>query len=423
MNKILVSAVLVLAIACKDKDDAAPAQQTGAAPASNSGGASPATNGGDGATKGAPGQPGGGAGGGGGSGAGGRPVPTVTLATTDIATVRRDTIEEGIAITGDLRPIKTVEVRARIEGDLVAVLAREGERVREGQVLARFESSEQESGLSSAEADKVAAESELATAKWNLEQTSELFKAGAVSERDYKAAQQTVTTAKARLAAAQSRVRATAALVRDTRVLASDPGVISRKLVEAGEHVSRGAGLFTLVRSDVLELAAAVPARQANAVVVGQAVRFNADGRAFGGKVARVSPTVDPATRSVAVYVQVPNENGSLKGGTFASGRVVSRVIPGALVVPSSAIRQSADEGRPYVYRIAGKVIDVAQVQIGVVDERAGMAEVLEGLSLGDRVVAGNVGVLGRGMQVIVAGEERQGVQRGAPNGAPRPSP
>ena len=100
----------------------------------------------------------------------------------------------------------------------------------------------------------------------------------------------------------------------------------------------------------------------------------------------------------------------------------MSRIVPGALVVPSSAIRQSADEGRPYVYRIAGKLIDVAQVQVGVVDERAGMAEILDGLAVGDRVVSGNVGVLGRGMQVIVAGEERPGGQRG-PGAAPRPSP
>lgn len=190
---------------------------------------------------------------------------------------------------------------------------------------------------------------------------------------------------------------------------------IRDKVVENGEHVARGAGLFTVVRTDVLELAAAVPARQANAVRVGQSVRFSADGRSFDGKVARVSPTVDPASRSVAVFVQIPNESGSLKGGTFASGRVVSRTISGALVVPAAAVHQSADEGKPYVYRIAGRAIDIASVQIGVIDDRAGMAEVLEGLSEGDRVVVGNVGTLGRGMQVIVAGEEGAGRQQGRP--------
>jgi RND family efflux transporter MFP subunit len=353
------------------------------------------------ASAGASGGPGGPA-----SGGPGRVVPSITLAASDVASVRRDAIEEGIAITGDLHPIESVEVRARLEGDLIGVYVREGERVRAGQVLARFEASEQESGRTSAEADRVAAQSDLATAQWNLEQTTELYRAGAVAERDYKMAQQTLTASRARLAAAQARLRATSSVLSDTRVLAPTSGVISQRLVDNGEHLARGAPIFTVVRSDILELAAAVPARQANAVRVGQTVHFTADGRAFDGKLARVSPTVDPATRSVAVYVQIPNASGALKGGTFASGRVVSRVVSGALVVPASAIRQSADEGKPYVYRIAGKTIDIAAVQLGVVDDRAGMAEVLEGLSEGDRVVVGNVGALGRGMQVIIAGEE-----------------
>ena len=80
----------------------------------------------------------------------------------------------------------------------------------------------------------------------------------------------------------------------------------------------------------------------------------------------------------------------------------------GALVVPTSAVRQSAEDGRPFVYRIAGRALDVAEVQLGVVDDRGGVAEVLSGLAEGDRVIVGNIGTLGRGMQIIVAGEERQ---------------
>jgi RND family efflux transporter MFP subunit len=159
------------------------------------------------------------------------------------------------------------------------------------------------------------------------------------------------------------------------------------------------------VRSDVLELAASVPARRANEVRVGQVVHFTADGRQFDGRVARVSPTIDPATRAVTVYVQIPNPAGQLKGGTFAAGRIVNRTIPGALVVPTAALRQAADSaGGAFVYRIAGSTLDVAQVRIGVVDEARGVAEVLEGLREGDRVVVGNVGTLGKGMRVQVIG-------------------
>ncbi len=100
---------------------------------------------------------------------------------------------------------------------------------------------------------------------------------------------------------------------------------------------------------------------------------------------------------------------------------MVSRVVPNALVVPAAAVRQSQDAGKPFVYRVAGRLIDVAPVQIGVVDERAGTAEILQGLNDGDRVVVGNVGVLGRGMQVIILGaEDAGGVRRDAPGSASR---
>ena len=104
-------------------------------------------------------------------------------------TVKRMLVEESTPIAGDLHPIETIDVKARLEGDITGVYVREGERVRSGQLLARFEASEQESNLRSAEADRAAARGELATAQWNYEQSQELFKAGAIPERDHKAAE------------------------------------------------------------------------------------------------------------------------------------------------------------------------------------------------------------------------------------------
>ena len=92
--RLAALSVLLLA-ACGGKDDAAQA-----------------------ATPGGPGGP------------GGRGGPSVVLAATDVAQVRRGPIEAGVPVTGDLRPIETVEVRARLEGDLEGVYVRECDRVR-----------------------------------------------------------------------------------------------------------------------------------------------------------------------------------------------------------------------------------------------------------------------------------------------------
>jgi len=353
--------------------------------------------------------------------AGGRGPTTLTLAASDVATVQPTTIEDVASISGDLHPIETVVIRARLEGDLDAVSVREGDVVRTGQVLARFDANEQESALRSAEADKVAAQSELSTAEWNAEQSAQLFKAGAVSEQANRTAQQGVTTAKARLAAAESRLRATSSVVRDTRVIAPTNGVVSKRLVESGEHVSRGASLLEVVRNDMLELVAAVPARAAGSVRVGQAVRFVADGRDFGGRVARVSPTIDPTTRSISVYVEVPNPSGAIRGGTFATGQVVSRTVENVLAIPRDAIHYSADGASQYAYRIANDAIEYAMLKTGVTDDRLGLVEVLEGLKPGDRIIVGNVGNVGRGMKVSIAGGPDNGGRRGITGGNSTP--
>ena len=378
--------------------------------------------GGEGARSGAAAQQGGPTSGGGAAGgaargpgaggAGGRPSPSITLSEGDVASVAPMTIEDGVALTGDLHPLETIDVRSRIEGDLVSVYVREGEQVSAGQLLASFEASTQESSRASAEADRVAANAELTNAQWTLDQNESLFKAGAIAERDLKTSQQAVVTARARLAAAVARLRASGNEARDTRVVAPASGVVEKRLVDGGVHLARGAPMFTIVRSGTLELAAAVPARQATAVRSGQVVHFVADGRRFDGKVARVSPTIDPATRSVTVYVQVPNPGNTLRGGTFTTGRVVARTLTNVLAVPTAALRQGQEDGRPFVYRIDGKTLNPAPVQLGAVDEQLGVAQITEGLQNGDRVIVGNVGTLGRGMQVTIAGAERQQVRR-----------
>ncbi|MGA0920778.1 MAG: efflux RND transporter periplasmic adaptor subunit, partial [Gemmatimonadaceae bacterium] len=231
---------------------------------------------------------------------------------------------------------------------------------------------------------------------------------GAVPERDLRAAEQAALAATARLAGAAARVRAASAVARDTRVLSPVNGVVERRAVENGERVTRGTVLFTVVRSDRLELAAAVPARRATSLRAGQMVRFTADGRTSDGRVARVSPTIDPQSQSVTVFVEVPNAGGALKGNTFATGRIVERALGGQLVIPQAAIRQTAPTAgaQSFVWRLADGTLERADITLGIVDEARGVVQILSGLATGDQIVVGNVGLLGAGMKVQVIGAE-----------------
>lgn len=334
-----------------------------------------------------------------------RSAGSVVLSGADLFTLAPGLIEDGVAISGGLRPIESVSIRARLEGDVLDVAVREGDAVARGALLARFESTEQEAALASAEADRMAAETEANTAKWNFEQTKDLFEAGAIPERDYRAAEQAAAAAAARLAAADARLRSATLLARDTRVVAPVSGVIERRTIERGVRAQRGADLFVLVRTDVLELTAAVPARLSGGVRAGQPVRFTADGRRIEGRVARISPTIDPASQSVTVYVQVPNADGALKGNTFATGQIIERSLASELLIPQGAVRQAPNGGAPFAWKVVSGKLERTALRLGIVDEARGVVQVLEGLVAGDQVVVGNVGTLGAGMQVQLIGE------------------
>ncbi len=406
------SALALLVLACsacgKPSGGAADSAKAAPPPGAAARGQSPA-----GAAQ--PGGPGGAPGG------GQRRTSTVVLGAADVAKVTRGIIESGIQVAGDLRPIETLSLKSRLEGNVEQVYVREGDRVAAGAPLARFENIDFESALRSAEADATSARTAAQTAQWNYDQSKELFKLGAIAERDLRATEQTAAAAKAQQAASESRLRSAQTTARDTRILAPTTGTIQFRRVQGGEHVLRGAELFTLVRTDVLELTASLPARRANDVKAGQAVRFLADGRTFNGKVARVSPTIDPASRSITAYVQIPNPRGELKGNTFASGQIIAQVLENVLFVPLQAVRTGQDS-KPFVYRIAGGELAQVPVTVGAVDDARALVEITGGLALGDEVVIGNVGTLGRGMKVQIIGNERGAAPGGARGGEARGS-
>ena len=223
-------------------------------------------------------------------------------------------------------------------------------------------------------ADRVAAQRDLANAQWNARAERRALQGGRHRRaRSTKSSQQTVAAARARLAAAEARLRATATRRATRASLAPTSGVVEKRCVEPGEHVARG-------RVDVHHRAQPTCSSSRPPCRRGRPTRYasarsctsSPTGASFDGRVARVSPTIDPATRAVTVYVQVPNAGGALRGGTFATGRVVSRTVNNVLAVPTARAAPVAGRRQPFVYRIDGRRSNVAPVQVGVVDERLG---------------------------------------------------
>jgi RND family efflux transporter MFP subunit len=163
----------------------------------------------------------------------------------------------------------------------------------------------------------------------------------------------------------------------DTRVCAPTPTlpvpgkgddayVITQRAIAEGTLVRPGTELFKLVINRTLKLRVPVPERFSPEVRLGQKVEVStaAFGRPVGGMVARISPAVDPATRTFPVEIQVPNDNGDLKPGSFAKAAIKTRLDTQAVAVPLSALVQFAGITKVFLAQ-DGRAREV-QVTLGV---------------------------------------------------------
>ncbi len=320
--------------------------------------------------------------------------PVTVLGASDVARAARADLIAGLPVSGTLKPSLSIRIAAPIAEVVEAVLVKEGEAVRQGQALARFRASALAPAALSAQAERRLAASD-------YERMQNLFKEGAVAQRDVENAEVTLRASEAREAEARKRLE-------ETVVRAPVSGVISQRGVDSGDRVKDGDLLFQLVNTIELEFEATVPSEYVADVRQGAPVVLAVTGvtdPGLAGRVARVNATVDAATRQVKVYVTVPNRAGRLVGGLFASGRVVLRQIKGAVAIPATAVRSDAS-GKTYVLVVEGGRIARREVAVGATDEQASLVEIRTGLSGGETVIAGPASGLVPGQAVTIAGRE-----------------
>lgn len=314
----------------------------------------------------------------------------VQLATEDVVSATMGEVGSGVVITGSLEPAFQAKVKAQVPGTVERVAVDRGSAVSSGQTLASIEAA-------GVRGNAAAAEANLALAKQRLESARTLRDAGALSAIDYQAAEAAYQAAEAQAAGAKE--MASRATVR-----APITGFVSARSIEEGESVSPGDELFTVVRSDVLELAGAVPVDAAAQIRVGQAVVFTLaafPGREFRGQVARMEPVADPETRQVGVYLRLSNPGGVI-GGQFATGRVLGQSKMQAVVLPESAVR--GGEADAYVLLVEGGRAVKRPVTLGVADPAVGTVAIASGLEPGAQVIITPGAAIAEGARVQVGG-------------------
>jgi RND family efflux transporter MFP subunit len=340
----------------------------------------------------------------------------IVLGPTDTALVVQADLSAGPSLSGTLTARTQATVRAQLGGTVLEAYAEPGERVTAGQVLVRLDTAALQDSLLSARTAVTTARSQLALSRREEERQRALVAAGVVARRDLETAAQQIVVANAQLSQAQAQLAQAQEQLGKTRVTAPFAGVVSEKPFSQGDVVQSGTALYTIVDPSSLELEAAVSAGQLGALHIGAPVSFAVNGvpdRTFSGRVTRINPIVDPATRQVRVYAEIPNEEGALVAGLFAEGRITTQERTG-LTVPVEALELSMQQ--PALLVVRQNKVQRVDVQLGLRDEQKQRVEIRRGVQAGEIVLVGAAQEIPPGTPVRLAPAVREQAERLAQN-------
>ena len=357
-----------------------------------------------------------------------------------VEAVRRDSVRRAVDVVGTLAAVDQVTISSEADGKVSRILADLGDRVTAGQVLIELDHEkqqytyeQQQAALARALAQYGAADpqhlpdientpdarranADLVQATQAFDRASELFKRTLISQQAlddaqaalqskraiYNAALQNGKNLRASIQASEATMKLAGRQLRDTEIRAPFDGVVEKRLVNLGELVKTQMPVMAVVRLNPLKVIAEIPEKMAPWIAAGQAVDLQVDAyqnRKFTGKVSRISPGVNSATRAFPFEALVPNPEAALKPGTFARVHIESGKIDTVLTVPYASLQYRYGVNRVFV--VEGNKLAIHELVVG---ERVGdRIEVMSGLKPGDRVALTDVDTLVDGALVTVA--------------------
>lgn len=322
----------------------------------------------------------------------------------EVVTTEPAELRQVMQLTGTLRAVDQVTVKAKVAAEVRAVMVREGESVKSGQVLVKLDTSEYEARVAQARGNLNNARAQMEIATKARDNNLALVEKGFISKNAFDNSASQYAAAKASVDSAQGALDIVLKSLNDTVSRAPISGLVSVRHVQPGEKVAIDSRLLEIVNLQQLELEAAVPSSEISKVAIGQKVELRMEGLAqrFDGKVVRINPATQAGSRSVPVYVQVANPQNLLRVGMFADGRLLLSSKASVVTLPQSAVRKVNDGS--FVFAIVNNKIERMPVTLGstglVGDDHH--IEITSGLEFGALVIRADMGNLTPGTPVRV---------------------
>lgn len=366
----------------------------------------------------------------------GAKAETPAAVPVSVVAVAEEPITRFIRVTGTLAAEEQADVAAETQGRVVATPIERGSRVRAGADLIRIAPAEASAQAAEAEANAAQIESRLALGEsgvFDIDRVPEVANAKAtltltqgdfdrakmlfdkkllaqadydkgaaqleVARRQYDIARNAAAQQYQSLIAARARVSLARKALADTVVRAPFAGVVGERLVSVGDYVTRGTKVASVLRTNPLRLQLTVPQQFSVEVSVGRAVSLEVDtapGKTYTGQVRYVSPALQADSRTLIVEAVVPNVDGTLKPGTFATAQIEQASNTPGIVAPASAVRTVSGTSRVFV--VAGGRAEERLVTTGqLLGDRV---EITSGLKAGEQVATSNLAQLVDGVVV-----------------------
>jgi membrane fusion protein (multidrug efflux system) len=339
-----------------------------------------------------------------------RDQPPLEFTPADIAKLERKRLEGELVLPGSVQAVSQATVRAKLSAEVRRVLVREGDRVTAGQTVAEFDTAQLRAQLAERSATYESAKAQLATTERTRQANAQLVKQNFISQNAFDTADSAYQAQLAAVAAARAQLEQTQLLLADAVVRAPISGTVAKRNVQPGEKVGFDAALLSIVDLSELEVQAQVPVSDVARLRKGMPAQVKIEGlaeRGFAGRLERINPSTEPGTRTINIYVSLPNEEALLRAGMFARVSVVTAdsEVP---ALPMASVR--SENGTNFVWTVHDGRLERHIIEIGRRDERAQLVEVTGGITADDLVLATKFDNLkdGLGARVIsVRGEER----------------
>ena len=330
---------------------------------------------------------------------------TIELSDTDVVTVQKISMAQGLPVSGTLKATRSAMVKARVAGELQALEVREGDAVVMGQILARVDATEYLAKQRQAQQQAEAARAQVELAQRQFDNNNALVNQGFISKTALESSISNLNGAKATYQAALSALDVANKAVDDCALKAPLSGLISQRLAQPGERVAPDVRIVEIVDLSQLELEATFTASEALTVKVGQTAKLfiESSDQVVSAKVLRINPSTQVGSRSVLVYLGL-NAHPLLRHGMFVQGNLGTQKVQ-ANVVPLESVRN--DKSEPYVQTLQnGKVVHV-KVAIGPKGEADGKAVMaLTELNEGLQILAPSAGAVPDGTLVGPAAQK-----------------